>query len=158
MVGYAGSIGGCASNVAEILKLNVQQSSSKTMGRELSWHDRRHKPAPGGVLPGRERFVCWVVQVSMPYDIRNPSSSLDLPIAGQLAPGPVNKPEQIHLAYGGSTPGSYGGQQAMYVSWNTGEHLSQATTSALAICQRLQRYRSPGQFICLHPEDFFLGF
>lgn len=56
----------------------------------------------------------------MPYDIRNPSASDDLPIAGPLAPRPINQPEQIHLAYGGSTPGSYGGQQSMYVSWNTG--------------------------------------
>ncbi|KAK9857590.1 hypothetical protein WJX84_010024 [Apatococcus fuscideae] len=73
-------------------------------------------PAPGVPPPQPAGYP----QVSMPYDIRNPSASDDLPIAGPLAPRPVNQPEQIHLAYGGSTPGTYGGQQSMYVSWNTG--------------------------------------
>ena len=68
----------------------------------------------------------------MPYDIRNPSASDDLPISGPLAPRPINQPEQIHLAYGGSTPGTYGGQQSMYVSWNTGAHLVPAVLSQKA--------------------------
>lgn len=87
----------------------------------------------------------------MPYDIRNPSASLDLPIAGALAPGPINTPEQIHLAYGGSTPGSYGNQQAMYVTWNTGRCTSSDTEAVVS--ESMKAFGFGGRVnVCLCPQ------
>ena len=99
----------------------------------------------------------------MPYDIRNPSASDDLPISGPLAPRPINQPEQIHLAYGGSTPGTYGGQQSMYVSWNTGAQLVPAVlsrrgwaTSELAMPLQDMGPGNPAR-VELQPQDFLTG-